>query len=758
VPAPFPSQPVQGFSALLDNHDGTFMAMPDNGYGAIENSADFELRVYRIRPNFETATGGNGKVSVLGHLKLRDPDHHVPFTITREFTPSRLLTGADFDIESVQRTPDGSLWFGDEFGPFLLHTDATGKVLEAPVPLPDFDNPGQQVRSPQNPLSEEATTVRIMNAVRTHALAHGDTRVPVVSPWHVMLDDGDAATFIDNRQAPPPGSGLSPASSEIFNVASLKAAGYPVVPYTVNDPARMVELMKLGVAGIISDRPDLLVVAARQFDANGDGTPGDFLGSDGLLDPAKFDAQGHRGGRDLRPENTLPAMEAGLDSLVTTLETDNAITKDGVAVLSHDPYVQAQKCRRTDGAPYDFDDEVLIKDLTLTQLQSRFICDKLFRGPTQMNDLALSPAAVAFAANQGLPSPYVVPSTQQLFDFVKFYARYYRSGAGRGQADASLRTRNAAKVRFNIETKINPRTDTDEHGKVFAERTIGPKPFTRAVAGVIVRNHMEEQADLQSFDFRTLLISQEEFPAIRTVYLFGDFPKFADPTLPGSDDGTNLQPQGGPNTPWMAGMEWPYRSTALTNPFRAARSAGFEGMAITPDGTKLIPLLEKPLAGGPAKTVVAHEFDIASRRYTGNRWFYPLEPQGTSIGDFQLFAPDHGVVIERDESQGDLNGFKRVYEVTLGAPGSMMSKRLVVDLLNIDDPHRISLPGVPGDVGLGKRFAFPFVTIESIVVQDATHVVIANDNNFPFSVGRHVGSGQPDDDELIRLRLERPLG
>lgn len=36
---------------------------------------------------------------------------------------------------------DGTLWFGEEFGPFLLHTDATGKVLEAPVPLPGVESP-----------------------------------------------------------------------------------------------------------------------------------------------------------------------------------------------------------------------------------------------------------------------------------------------------------------------------------------------------------------------------------------------------------------------------------------------------------------------------------------------------------------------------------------------------------------------------------------------------------------------------------------
>jgi hypothetical protein len=152
VTPPFPGQPIPGFSAVLDAGHGEFWAMPDNGYGAKTNSGDFLLRVYRIRPDFETARGGSGEVDVLSFIQLRDPDGKVPFPL---FRPDRLLTGADFDIESLRRAKDGSLWFGEEFGPFLLHTDAAGKVLEAPIPLPG-------VQSPQNPFlpDPDAWTLR----------------------------------------------------------------------------------------------------------------------------------------------------------------------------------------------------------------------------------------------------------------------------------------------------------------------------------------------------------------------------------------------------------------------------------------------------------------------------------------------------------------------------------------------------------------------------------------------------------------------
>ena len=77
-PVPFlHKQPVQGFSAVLNNGDGSFLVMSDNGFGSIENSADYHLRVYRIRPDFETKDGGSGMIAVEGFFELRDPEKHV---------------------------------------------------------------------------------------------------------------------------------------------------------------------------------------------------------------------------------------------------------------------------------------------------------------------------------------------------------------------------------------------------------------------------------------------------------------------------------------------------------------------------------------------------------------------------------------------------------------------------------------------------------------------------------------------------------
>ncbi len=144
VTPPFGGQPVQGFSAVLDAGGGEYWAMPDNGFGAKANSGDFLLRMYRIVPDFETALGGSGTIRVGEHISLRDPDNKIPFAIVRGDLPGRLLTGGDFDIESARRDRHGELWFGDEFGPYLLHASATGRLLEAPIPVPG-------VKSPDNP-------------------------------------------------------------------------------------------------------------------------------------------------------------------------------------------------------------------------------------------------------------------------------------------------------------------------------------------------------------------------------------------------------------------------------------------------------------------------------------------------------------------------------------------------------------------------------------------------------------------------------
>jgi len=180
-------QPVQGFSAVLRGPDqGTYLVMSDNGFGNKANSPDALLRVDTVKPDFATGTvvpvnrlSGDERRSFTAdtYITLSDPWRRVPFPIvadgaTYPGTPTgggtiavdasiragRLLTGADFDIESIRRAPDGTLWFGDEFGPYLIHTDSSGRVLEAPIPLPNLRKfPSTLGGSEVNPLIQSVS-------------------------------------------------------------------------------------------------------------------------------------------------------------------------------------------------------------------------------------------------------------------------------------------------------------------------------------------------------------------------------------------------------------------------------------------------------------------------------------------------------------------------------------------------------------------------------------------------------------------------
>ena len=77
-------------------------------------------------------------------------------------------------------------------------------------------------------------------------------------------------------------------------------------------------------------------------------------------------------------------------------------------------------------------------------------------------------------------------------------------------------------------------------------------------------------------------------------------------------------------------------------------------------------------------------------------------------------------------------------------------KMLVADLLNIADPN-----GLGGNGTVNGTFTFPFVTIEDIIPIDANTILVASDNNYPFSAGRT--PGVPDDNEIALIRLDAPL-
>jgi hypothetical protein len=185
---PLAGQPVAGFSAIVQGGGpGAYLAMPDNGFGAKATSADFLIRAYEVRPHFHTARGGSGTVGVGGFISFRDPNHRIGFPIVNETTTDRLLTGADIDPESLQRGRHHDLWVGDEFGPWILHFDEHGTLLDPPFPMPGG------IVSPNNPL--------LGGAPSTHPNSRGLEAMAITPDRKYLYAALEGATVADPDQS-----------------------------------------------------------------------------------------------------------------------------------------------------------------------------------------------------------------------------------------------------------------------------------------------------------------------------------------------------------------------------------------------------------------------------------------------------------------------------------------------------------------------------------------------------------------------------
>ena len=162
---PFDGQPIQGFSGVqfAPDNSGSFWFLSDNGFGSQENSTDYLLRIYQADPNFAGIESGDASIDIENFIQLSDPDNLIDFDLVNQDSEDRLLTGGDFDVESFVIDNNGDIWVGEEFGPYLLHFNSDGELLEAAIATPNETNlnpdtgvavvdsiTGEFVQSPQN--------------------------------------------------------------------------------------------------------------------------------------------------------------------------------------------------------------------------------------------------------------------------------------------------------------------------------------------------------------------------------------------------------------------------------------------------------------------------------------------------------------------------------------------------------------------------------------------------------------------------------
>lgn len=233
-----------------------------------------------------------------------------------------------------------------------------------------------------------------------------------------------------------------------------------------------------------------------------------------------LDLQGHRGARGLLPENTLPAFARALTIGVTTLELDTAISKDGVVVVSHDATLNPDITRGPDGKWLSRKD-LAIHSLTYPELQQYDV------GRIR----SLTTYAQRFSAQQAVDGTRL-PRLADVFALAR------RAGSNT--------------VRFNIETKISPEQP---------QQTPAPEVFARALIEAVRAEKLEVRVTIQSFDWRTLQVVQQEAPQIATVYLTAQQPWL-----------DNIR-AGGSASPWTAGFHVSRYAGSVPRMIKAAGGA-----------------------------------------------------------------------------------------------------------------------------------------------------------------------------------------
>jgi glycerophosphoryl diester phosphodiesterase len=221
------------------------------------------------------------------------------------------------------------------------------------------------------------------------------------------------------------------------------------------------------------------------------------------LQAQAFDLQGHRGARGLAPENTIAGFALTLGIGVTTLETDIAVSRDGVLLISHDPALNPDITRGPDG---------------------QFLAS---RGPViwhtdfaelQRYDVGRLKPGTRYAAMYPDQKPHDgarLPKLEELFALVK------RSGN--------------EQVRLALEIKVRPDAP---------DETMAPEPFARKLVDAVRQAGMAQRTTILSFDWRALQAVQKMAPEIGTVYLSIQRPNF---------DNIGAGKPGA--SPWTAGID-----------------------------------------------------------------------------------------------------------------------------------------------------------------------------------------------------------
>lgn len=241
-----------------------------------------------------------------------------------------------------------------------------------------------------------------------------------------------------------------------------------------------------------------------------------------------FDLEAHRGGRDVRPENTLYSYAYAIELGATSIECDMQLTKDGQIVMSHNPILNSDITRDENGN-YIENNIYDIRLMTVDELKKFDVgvmdpnCGEYYdlHGKTQFTyDAKIS-------------------TLEELMQLIQSY----------GDKNIVL----------NIETKSYP--DPVSAGY---KNNVDPKKFVEVFNNIVKKYDMEDRVVLQSFDWQTLIEMKKLNPNISTSALWQEQPSWG-------RDSESLRRYEKKKSPWLGGLDI---KDYQGNPVKAAHAIG----------------------------------------------------------------------------------------------------------------------------------------------------------------------------------------
>ena len=237
-----------------------------------------------------------------------------------------------------------------------------------------------------------------------------------------------------------------------------------------------------------------------------------------------FDLEAHRGGRDVRPENTLYSYAYAIELGATSIE----LTKDGQIVMSHNPILNSDITRDENGN-YIENNKYDIRLMTVDELKKFDVgvmdpnCGEYYdlHGKTQFTYDAK------------------IPTLEELMQLIQSY----------GDKNIVL----------NIETKSYP-----DPASAGYKNNADPKKFVEVFNNIVKKYDMEDRVVLQSFDWQTLIEMKNLNPNISTSALWQEQPSWG-------RDSESLRRYEKKKSPWLGGLDI---KDYQGNPVKAAHAIG----------------------------------------------------------------------------------------------------------------------------------------------------------------------------------------